>query len=139
VLLSKRQKDPQFAWSLVAAKPGSGPLPDAISVSGALLIELVGRYNGQSVSAKMGMATDKALELWNHERKLKHARLAGSQIDCKGFLKLASMSGLKNSSLRRRAPFRPMVCAVHTSELQGLAVLVAGILTPHTVSTPTQH
>jgi hypothetical protein len=63
VLLKKRQADQTFEWSLVSSKPG-GPLPDAISASGSIQLELVGRYNATSISAKMGLAAHGTIEFW---------------------------------------------------------------------------
>jgi hypothetical protein len=62
LFLRKRLADPDFHWTLVQAKPGAGPLPDAISAAGGL--ELIGRYNGSTVSAKLAIAASINLELW---------------------------------------------------------------------------
>ncbi len=62
VFLTKRQANPDFEWSLVHARPGMGALPDAITATG--MIEVVGRYNGNSVAAKLELAATANLELW---------------------------------------------------------------------------
>jgi hypothetical protein len=61
-LATKRPLDPDFEWSLIQARPGTGVLPDAICASGA--IEIVGRYSGASVAAKLVLAGSMNLELW---------------------------------------------------------------------------
>jgi hypothetical protein len=61
-LAAKRQSDPDFEWSLVHARPGTGALPDAVCATGA--IEIVGRYSGASVAAKLVLAGSMNLELW---------------------------------------------------------------------------
>ena len=62
VFLTKRLHDPAFGWSLVHARPGAGVLADA--VAGSLACEVVGRYSGASVAAKLTLAGRINLELW---------------------------------------------------------------------------
>jgi hypothetical protein len=62
VLLSKRELTPEIQWLLVHSRPGGGPLPDAIAASG--FIEVIGRYNGAMVAAKMELAAEKNIEFW---------------------------------------------------------------------------
>lgn len=61
-LFSKRASNPDYEWTLVVAKPGTGMLPDAIAADAA--IEVLGRYNGATVTAKLGIAAGCKLELW---------------------------------------------------------------------------
>lgn len=62
LFLSKRQSNPEFAWTLINSKPGNGSLPDA--VAGDVAFELVGRYNGQTIGAKLSLSATYTLELW---------------------------------------------------------------------------
>lgn len=62
VFLTKRSQDPSFGWTLVQSAPGNGALPDAISAEAA--IELIGRYNGTTIAAKLGISATHRLELW---------------------------------------------------------------------------
>jgi hypothetical protein len=63
LFLHKRKTvGPEFHWSLVNAKPGAGSVADAVTASGC--IELIGRYNGATVSAKLTLAGSTNLELW---------------------------------------------------------------------------
>lgn len=62
VFLSKRMQDPTFEWTLVQARPGGGVLPDAVTATG--MIEVVGRYNGDSVAGKLSLSATANLELW---------------------------------------------------------------------------
>ena len=62
VFFSKRSQNPAFEWTLVHAAPGAGALPDAIAADVA--IELVGRYNGKTIAAKLGISATHRLELW---------------------------------------------------------------------------
>ncbi len=62
VFLQKRAIDPQFEWSLVRQTSLAGALPDAIAAG--VMIELVGRYSGATVAAKIEMAGSATLELW---------------------------------------------------------------------------
>jgi hypothetical protein len=62
LFLQKRQADPDFQWTLVQVKPGTGPLPDAITAAGC--VELIGRYNGATVLAKCAIAAHMNLQLW---------------------------------------------------------------------------
>lgn len=64
ILLNKRQHDPTFDWTLVQSRPGHGVLPDAISTSGELQIELVGRYNRKMVACKLALSAHATLEVW---------------------------------------------------------------------------
>jgi hypothetical protein len=61
VLLSKRHS-PDFEWTLIHARPGLGAMPDAVVADTA--IELIGRYSGAMVSAKLGISATCNLELW---------------------------------------------------------------------------
>jgi len=63
VFLTKRLHEPTFEWSLVHARPGAGVLPDAIA--GTLACEILGRYSGASVQAKLTLeGRFNLLELW---------------------------------------------------------------------------
>jgi hypothetical protein len=63
VFLSKRQQQgPEFVWHLIHSRPGMGALPDAIS-AGAW-IEVIGRYSGSMVAAKLEIAARANLEIW---------------------------------------------------------------------------
>lgn len=62
IFLSQRQSNPDFEWTLINSKPGSGSLPDA--VAGDIAFELVGRYNGQTVGAKLSHSASYILEIW---------------------------------------------------------------------------
>jgi hypothetical protein len=61
-LFSKRRDDPNFEWTLIQARPGLGAMPDALTADAA--IELIGRYSGSMVSAKIAIAANCKLELW---------------------------------------------------------------------------
>jgi hypothetical protein len=60
--LKKANEHPDMEWSLVSVKPGTGSLPDAIA--GSLAIEIIGRYSGASVAAKLAIASSMSLEVW---------------------------------------------------------------------------
>lgn len=62
VFLAKRLDDAEFTWQLVQSKPGNGSLPDAISADAC--IELIGRYAGSTVAAKLEMSAQTNLEIW---------------------------------------------------------------------------
>ena len=62
IFFAKRQANPDFEWTLTNSKPGNGSLPDAIA--GETAFELVGRYNGSTVGAKLSIAATHTLELW---------------------------------------------------------------------------
>lgn len=62
VLFAKRGANPDFEWTLVLARPGEGALPDAIAADAA--IEVLGRYSGATVSAKLAIAAGCTLEIW---------------------------------------------------------------------------
>jgi hypothetical protein len=62
-LHKRKTAGPEFHWSLVNPKPGTGPVADAVTASGS--IELIGcGYNGSTVSAKLTLAGSTNLELW---------------------------------------------------------------------------
>lgn len=63
VLFSKRRhSNPDFEWTLVHAGPGLGTMPDAVIADTA--IEVIGRYSGAMVSAKLDISATCNLELW---------------------------------------------------------------------------
>jgi hypothetical protein len=65
ILLRKFRSDPDFNWKLVSSGPGFGAQPDAISADGNVQIELLGRYNGSTIAAKLSLAAQTpTLELW---------------------------------------------------------------------------
>lgn len=65
LLLGKSRSNPDFNWELVTSAPGFGAQPDAISADGTVQIELLGRYNGSTIAAKLSLAAKTStLELW---------------------------------------------------------------------------
>lgn len=62
LFLSKRLSNPDFEWKLISSQPGLGAMPDAIA--GDTAIEIVGRYNNATVSAKIALSASYPLELW---------------------------------------------------------------------------
>lgn len=64
VFLRKREADPTFVWSLISQGGARGGRVDAVSGSGGLLLELVGRYSGGKVAMKMELAGSATLEFW---------------------------------------------------------------------------
>jgi hypothetical protein len=61
-VLQGNLSNPNFQWSFSAIRPGSGPLPDAISTSG--FIEVIGNYGTGRISAKLALAATATIQLW---------------------------------------------------------------------------
>lgn len=61
-IYKRHHNSPDFEWTLVHAGPGSGPMPDAVVADTA--IEVIGRYSGAMVSAKLAISATCNLELW---------------------------------------------------------------------------
>ena len=62
IILNKLETNPDCEFRLLQSKPGGGAFPDAIFASAQ--IELVGRYSGAMVAAKMVLAARANLEFW---------------------------------------------------------------------------
>jgi hypothetical protein len=61
VFMNQRLQEPAFEWTLVRARPGA-VAPDAIA--GSLAYEILGRYSGATVQAKLTIGGSLNLELW---------------------------------------------------------------------------